>query len=261
MIFRGYIDESYDNAQKLFALLCLISTGKYWARMERSWKLHVAAVNRKLKQQGRPLISRYHASDCSSRRNEFDGWTYQERDDFVLGLFGIFTRIPIHTVAFDVDLDELSEVFPEWGDDRLKTAYGILTRFVMFRIGEDFDRFNHGRRGNQRVTLFHDRTAGNGRYDPTILEAFNFQMSEWAFGYKSYFTTIAPLAWEDCIALQPADLVSFEVFKEAQAKRESRRSRKSYGALLDLKTFGIHKGSFRKDAMQKLRGRIEEGKV
>ena len=72
-------------------------------------------------------------------------------------------------MAFDVDLDELCEVFPEWGDDRIKTAHAILTRFVMFRIGEDFDRFNHGHRGKQRITLFHDRTEGNGKYDPTIL--------------------------------------------------------------------------------------------
>src|SRR5713101_2368828 len=84
VLFRGYIDESYDNAQKIFAMSCLIAKGSQWWRMERAWKLHLAAVNRELKKQRRSLISRYHASDCSTRRNEFKGWTYKERDNLVL---------------------------------------------------------------------------------------------------------------------------------------------------------------------------------
>jgi hypothetical protein len=95
VLFRGYIDESYGGAEDAFALSCLIAKGKDWNEMVRAWKLHLATVNKRLKKEGRPLISRYHTSDCSNRRGEFEGWTTQEQIDFSIGLFGIFKRIPV----------------------------------------------------------------------------------------------------------------------------------------------------------------------
>lgn len=249
------MDESYDNKQQLFALSCLIAAGSDWMAMDRAWKLHLAAKNRQLKKQGRPTISRYHASDCSGRKNEFRDWTLDERDDFVRGLFAIFRRVPTHTVAFDADLDDLYAVFPEWAGDRLRTAYQILTRFVMWTLGEDFERLANRQ---CKVKLFHDKTGGDGKYDPIMLEAFNAQMTDEHFPYKQYFTTITPLAWQSCMSLQPADLVAFEAFKEAQARKESRKVRKSFDALLNMEAFGIHKKSVPKDAMEKLRGLMEQ---
>jgi hypothetical protein len=230
------MDESYDNDANLFALSCLMSTGKDWLEMERQWKLHLRAKNKTLKKQGRPLISRYHASDCSGCKREFEGWTRDERDAFVIGLFGIFRRVEMHTLALSVELDDICEVFPEWSDDRIKTAYFWMTRFLMCVIADDFRKMPTSKQG--AVTMFHDRTAFDGKYDATILKAFNAQLSRWSA--SSYFTTIAPLGWEHCVPLQPADLVAFEVFKEAQARKESRDCRKSFKTLLSLPTFGIH---------------------
>jgi hypothetical protein len=115
--------------------------------------------------------------------------------------------------------------------------------------------------GRAKVTLFHDRTGGEGKSDATILESFSFLMSDQEFVYKPYFTTITPWGWEDCIALQPADLVAFEVVKEAQAGMEARNRRKSFDAVLSLEAFGVHKRSFRKEAMHKLRNFMEHGSV
>ncbi len=258
MEFRGYIDESYSPDQSLFALSCLTANGKDWSEMERAWKLHLAAVNKKLRKENRPLISRYHASDCSGRRGEFKGWTHTERDNFVLGLFGIFKRIPVHVVAYVMELDDLCEVFPEWAKDRLETAYAILPKFIMNTLGDDYR--NMARGAPARITLFHDRTGGDGKYDPTILRSFNSQMTDLNFPYKDYFTTIAPLSWERGVALQPADLVAFECFKEAEGKLEARRSRRSFEALLKMDAFGIHVKSFTRNALQKFREQIERRK-
>lgn len=259
MVFRGYIDESYNaQDQNLFALSCLTANGKGWSEMERAWRLNLTAVNKKLKKNGRPLIHRYHASDCSGRHGEFEEWTLAERDDFVLGLFGIFKRIPVHVVAYVMELDDLCEVFPEWAKDRLETAYAILPKFIMNTIGDDYRNMAHG--APAKITLFHDRTGGDGKYDPTILRSFNNQITDLNFPYKDYFTTIAPLSWEHCIALQPADLVAFECFKEAEAKLEARKSRRSFEALLNMDEFGIHIKSFTKDALHKFREHIERVK-
>jgi hypothetical protein len=256
VLFHGYIDESFDSRQNVFAFSCLIAKGKAWSEMERKWKLYLTAKNRELHNAGRPQISRYHASDCSGRREEFKGWTHDERDAFVLSLFGLFKQFPSHTVVFDVQLDEICEVFPEWGADRLKAAYYLLTLFLMNQVRDDFAKLSHDE--HVRITLFHDRTGGNGEYDPTILRAFNSQVNDPNFAHAEYFTTIAPLSWENCVALQPADLVAFECFKEADARIQARDSRKSYKALLDMETFGIHSMTMGKPAILRLREVLEK---
>jgi hypothetical protein len=255
-VFRGYIDESYDGSQQnVFALSCIVAGAKGWTEFERAWKLHLAAKNKQLKKQGRPQISRYHATDCSGRRNEFAGWTHEERDEFVIGLFGIFKRIPVHVVAYDVQLDELCEVFPEWANDRIGCAYALLPRFLMYTLGEDFNRMFPGI--PHKITLFHDRTSSHGKHDPAILSAFNEQLGS-GFQYSHYFTTIAPLGWEDCIALQPADLVAFEVFKDAEARLCGRPQRKSLKSLMEK--IGIHGRTWNKAGLHALRSAMQEDK-
>lgn len=262
MIFRGYIDESYNAKElKLFTLSCLMATGKDWAEMERAWKLQLTVKNKQLKREGRPLISRYHATDCNGRHKEFAGWTRDERDDFVLKLFHIFKRIPLNATAYDIDLDDLVEVFPEWGGDKLEAGYYALTKFVMFTIGADFDKWGNGHahmRGKPvKVTLIHDRTA-NGKYDPTILKSFNEQIADPDSECAKYFTTIAPMAWGDCIPLQPADLVAFEIFKDLQGQAKARERRRSFSALIDMETFGIHTKSFTKEVLVLMREDLEK---
>jgi hypothetical protein len=257
VLFTGYMDESYDGPkQNLFVYSCLVARGKDWAESARSWKLQVDAKNKALKKAGRPLISRYHASDCSGRRNEFNGWSHDERDDFVRSLFGVIERSRgMHSVAYSIELDDLCEVFPGWADDRLKAAYGLLPRFVMYTVGKDL--YDLGKGSPAKVTLFHDRTGGDGKHDPTILRAFNTQMNGAGFRYKDYFTTIAPLAWEDCVPLQPADLVAFEYLKKVEAEMEARKHRKSFQALIDMEAFGIHLKTFNKEILTNMRLRMD----
>jgi hypothetical protein len=66
-------------------------------------------------------------------------------------------------------------------------------------------------RADQRVAIIHDRTTG---YDGVILDAFNFMMNDLALPkYRQLFTTITPMRWQDCIRLQPADMIAFDTFK------------------------------------------------
>jgi hypothetical protein len=255
VVLHGYIDESCDGRQNLFALSCIMAKGKDWSAMERRWKILLAAKNKELIRAGRKPISRYHASDCSGCKDEFKGWSRDERDAFVLKLFGEFKKLPSHTVAIDAHLDELIDVFPEWANERLKAAYHLLTQYLMRYIARDFDNLAPG--NDAKITLFHDRTGGDGAYDPTMLKAFN-DMRNSSFSGARYFTTIAPLGWENCIALQPADLVAFECLKQAQAKDEARISRKSFDALIDMDAFGIHSLRMNRHAMIQLRTVLEK---
>jgi len=257
VLFKGYFDESYDgSAVNLFTLSCLVATGKDWFEIERAWKLQLAAKNKQLKKEGRAPISRYHASECSGRRGDFEGWSHDERDTFVCELFGVIKRSRgVHAVAYDMQLDDVCDVFPEWSKDRLETAYAVLPKFVMWTLGEDFQQMARG--VSARINLFHDQTGGEGRYDPTISRAFDGQMADPNFPYKQYFHTISPKRWESCVPLQLADLVAFEWYKEADARLEARKTRKSFQALLDMEAFGIHSKSFTKEILQELREHMQ----
>ena len=91
----------------------------------------------------------------------------------------------------------------------MRAAYGVATQAIVELLAKDFYNLSGGR-NDTRITLFHDRTA-NGKYDPVILKTFNdIVLGPW-FEFKHYFTTIAPISWEHCIALQPVTcpLLSF----------------------------------------------------
>lgn len=258
MNFTGYIDESYQSGQNLFSMSCILARSSKWLDIEQKWKRHIAAKNRELTRLGRPLITRYHASDCSGRHGDFQGWTRDERDAFVRGLFIVLKQVATYTVAFDVQLDELCEIFPEWSDDRLEAGYELLTTFLLIIIGQDFVRFS----GNTQVKirLFHDRTAGRGSYDPAIARAFEKQVKDPTFSYAENFTNIEPRSWEDCLALQLADLVAFECFKESEARLAARQSRMSFAKLLDMNSFGIHSKTFNRKALLEFRKLVDSSR-
>jgi hypothetical protein len=251
VIFKGYIDESYGPERNIFTLSCILATGKDWDDFERRWTRTIAAKNRELVKAGRPTITRYHASDCSGRRNEFKKWGLDERDEFVKNLFKGFGFIPTFTVVFDVQMKELCEIFPEYAEHPLEASYHWLTRFLMLTIASDFQRHNPQNRPI-KFTLFHDRTGGNGAYDPTILRAFNSLINDETFSGRGMFSTIAPLSWQDCVLLQLADLLAFENFKQAQARLDKRDSRKSFKALFDFQNFGIHSKTVNRRSLEAL---------
>ena len=258
--FSGYIDESYDKKQKLFALSCMIGKGSQFIKMERLWRNKIRNKNDQRKKYGQKPISRYHAADCNARKGEFHGWDERERNEFVLKLFGVFKQIPLHNIAIYVDLDQLCEAFPEYSGDRLKLAYMLLTDFLMISIGEDFARLGGEPVGKHKVTLFHDSTA-NGKYDPTILRQFNSTKNARGFPYAEMFTSITALQSKDCALLQPADLVAFEALRHAQHFHEGKKVRKSLEALVALDTFGIHLSAFTKqEHILDLKRKVKERK-
>lgn len=254
VLLRGYIDESHDSNQNIFAFSCLISSGEQWDKMESEWKSVLSAKNEELRKNGRREISRYHASDCSACQGEFAGWSRDERDAFVITLFELFRKFPSHTTALDIQLNDLCEFFPEWSGDRLASAYFFLTGFLMHKIVPDIEISAQGY--PFRIVLFHDRTGGDGRYDSVILRSFNQQKNDLTFPYRDYYTTVAPLGWQDSIALQPADLVAFECYKQAEARLASRKSRKSFTALINMGAFGIHSMSIDRSVLQALRSQL-----
>jgi hypothetical protein len=234
MLLRGFIDESFDKNQNIFTLACVISTGKEWAELERAWKIYLAGWNKRLKKLGRPPLTRYHASECRNLKGEFVGWSSDEQIELTKGLLGILKRSArTNTIAYDTNLTDVCEVFPEAGNDRLHAAYSILTKLLISSIGQDQGALDP----TGEITLFHDRCE----YDAVILRSFKQMTEDAVFAQRSYFTSITSLSWKDRVALQAADLVAYEVFKETERRltKPDRDTSKALLAMLDLPSFGI----------------------
>ena len=230
VIIKGHVDESISADQRLFTFSAVIAEGIDWMWFDVDWQNCIEQVNRKLKKEGRKQISRYHASDCSSREGEFAGWTTDEQISLTQQLLNVFRNHYTKTIAYTVDLREFIEVFPEGQSDPLRTAYTVLTKFLMFEIGEWLHKLNP----KAKITLIHDRCQYNG----TILQSFDKLKDDPSFKHRSCFTTLAPMSWEDCRLLQSADLLAFENMKEVERQGTNRPRRKTLELLLDLDTFG-----------------------
>lgn len=250
VLFHGYIDESYDpEYETVFTLSCLLSTGKIWMNLSRAWKLMLDSWNRRLKKQGRPQISRYHAADCSNLKREFKGWSLDEQKELFADILKIFKRHQVDTVALSVNLQDMDIYFPEarkYAQPDLRTfLYGMTTRFLIGRIADRFCK----RYPNPKIALVHDRNE----YDSVMLDAFNQQIADPAFEHRDCFTTFAPAGWENCIPLQPTDLVAYENFKDALRKINPRERRISLKMLVDLDAFSGRAQSMDKPAILRLR--------
>ena len=117
----------------------------------------------------------------------------------------VFSRHEWGYEGYLLNLQEMVEEIPETKFDPVGVAYDVLLKFLMSEIGKGIMELPQG-----KITLFHERCA----YDGVLLDSFNTLINDPTFISRKCFTTIAPMGWEDCVPLQPADLIAYENFKE-----------------------------------------------
>jgi hypothetical protein len=230
MVLTGYIDEGFND--EWFTLSCLVGWGSQWTWIELAFQNLLDKTNAALRTQGRPTISRYHATDCSNLKKEFRGWSRDEQIALTKGIVNIVRNHPLFVVSYSINLKELVEEIPETKPNPQGFAYVLLLYHLMVEIGNLL--LNQPRYAKDRIALVHER----GSHDSALLEAFNQMKNDKTFQYRDRFTTIASMGWEDCIPLQLADLLAYENFKEAERSSGQRPRRKSLTSLLDLTNFG-----------------------
>ena len=257
MVFRGYIDESYND--KLFTLSCLMTSASEWLWFERAWKRCLDAKNKELKKQDRKTLSRYHAADCSSRQNEFKGWTVEEQIEFTKSLLTVFRRGAVNVVAYSMPLQEFVKQIPECAGDPIEACYSELLKFAMLEMADQYRNAKVKFAGHVRqvkYVLFHDR----GPCDAILSNAFNAMICDPGFSDRHLFSTLVPLGWEDCIPLQAADLIAYESFKESERTITGRKRRKTLELLMELKQFGGRSKLFDANSIALLREALDNVK-
>jgi len=255
VLFSGHIDESYDKY--VFSLSCLLARGGEWIWITWEWEKVIEKWNRRLKEQGRKQLSRYHAAACSSLLDEFAGWSVDEQRELTGDLVRALRGHDLHTLAFAIDMKEFHRVFPEAQREAKPNVtgfiYGMMTKFLVFTLGEQVCT-NHP---DATITLVHDRCP----YDGVMADAFRQAIEDPDFKYKEAFATLAPMSWENCTPLQPADFIAYENFKDAQRIIFPRKRRRSLELLIDLESFGGGVKFLDRKALRKLKRHLERQKM
>ena len=130
--------------------------------------------------------------------------------------------------------------------DAMGFAYGLLLKYLMLEIGQFIGASS--RYGNMRISLIHDYCD----YDASLLNCFNSMLNDPTFRYANNFSTLVPMRWQDCLLLQPADLVAYENFKEAEGREVDRKRRKTLELLLSLESFGAKAKRINRDNLAEI---------
>jgi hypothetical protein len=248
VILRGYVDDAKDG--KTFNLSALVGDGGTWFYLEQDWLHVIEKKNRSVIEQGRKPISRYHATDCQARGKEFKGWGQTEKDEFVIELLSVIYKYRMDVLGYSIDFEQLLEEIPETKSNPEGFAYIVALCFVMLEIGD----FTLRREKDAVISLIHDRCD----YNAAMLEMFDAMLTDPGFAYRGRFTTLAPMGWEHCIPLQPADLLAYENFKESQrlVHRPQHVMRQSLNAILNHGLMGGRLRGFDRATLRMLRERI-----
>jgi hypothetical protein len=240
MVIRGHLDDSGDG-KKIFTLSALLTHGQNWQFLTIDWNAVLAQKNKELAALGRKQLRRFHAADMSSFIEDFEGWNGPERNEFTARLLRAISK-PEHRLygfSFSINLQLLTEIIPDTKDDPKGHAYYLLLKLLMCDIGERIQEENNGDLSGIKVALIHDRC----QYTGLLQSAFESMRSDKTFSSRSLFTTLAPMGWEDCVPLQPADFVAYETYKEAlrqrsdEEKDRARSIRISFDKLLNSNSF------------------------
>jgi len=239
VILDGYIDESMSSEEPplSFCLSCVFAEGSQWGRASMAWRKVIEDKNRELISAGRKPIKRFHATDLSNFSEDFLDWNGEERNAFTSEFIKrVFNRHEIFGSAYTVSLKDISQVWPQYSGKEISAAYYCLMKLNMINLANVVEQIFSPQ---AKISLIYERCP----YGGVILEAFNSVVDDPTCEWRHKFTTLAPMGWENCTPLQPADLLAYEVMKECLRQKpeviavKKRERRISLNAILDAPNF------------------------
>ena len=103
------------------------------------------------------------------------------------------------------------------------------------------------------ISLHHDRCD----YDAVLQEQFMGLVAEDStFKYRNRFVSLTSESWQDCLMLQPADLIAYENFKESMRSHTNRNRRGSLAAIIDLDAVSGRSKGFTQQGIREMKSII-----
>jgi hypothetical protein len=232
MDWHDYIDESYNSST--FCVGGFMATKTTWTSIERAWSERIGYENRRSAKKGHPPISRYHATDCANLKREFGedrGWNIPRQIALSKRLCEIISKNGPTGIVIGGRVADVRNYLRVPKENARKALYELTFTMHLLTVAEVM----RSHYPNDRVTVYWDRSKD---FSPIARECFDRLMSDSGVSHLSrFFVTGSPLGWEDCVALQPADLMAFEGFKRISSGTTGRNDlRRSLRAMLGKQT-------------------------
>lgn len=166
---------------------------------------------------------------------EYSDWSSDERKDFSTKLLDIFKKPSNRAIAYSrsIELKPLARIMPEIADKPYTFAHAMLLNRLMIDIGSSLVKANNGDLSKIKISLIHDRS----NYASALQHAFQSLKNQESFRYTTLFTSLTQMGWEDCVALQPADLIAYENFKEVLRQKSEYEKDRTRPMRIPLKEF------------------------
>jgi hypothetical protein len=225
MVIQAYIDESYAEP-RTFALGCVLARGMDWFDLAKNWNRVLDRKNRELARAGRPVLSRYHSSDCNNMNGEYKGWEPAERDRFVADLILVVQKGKARITGNTVSLQDIANNFPVSShqfDQNKQGACAVLSVLLWKEIAEQARRLNR----NPEIDVVYER----GPFNKIIAASYDALMDS-DFPERHLFRR---LSYDNSAVapLQIADLVAYETMKETDRCATGRPRRQSLSIMLE----------------------------
>ena len=147
-------------------------------------------------------------------------------------------------------LQLLVQEFPETKPNPIGFAYITLLTHMMEQIGDTTLSIYK----QDVISLHHDRCD----YDAALQEQFAGLVAEDStFKYRNRFTSLTPESWQDCLLLQPADLIAYENFKESMRAHTNRDRRGSLAAIVDLDAVSGRSRGFTQQGIREMKSIVD----
>jgi hypothetical protein len=253
-MFWGYIDDSGDEATELRTLSCFIGHWSVLFDFEVAWNRVIDKVNRRLASAGRRTISRFHATDWSTKRKEFSGWSDDEKFELFDNLLALFERYNVVGCGESVFLKDVASVFPEAAtQDKVDNlAHTLLFSLIVLFIDQNLlSRFPSY--GADRIAFVHDSEQFNGVLIDTLKEL----KTDPGITCRNRLVNIELKTWQEETLLQPADLIAYENFKVAERKLAGADMRITMKKILETEFRGRN-ARLEKDLLQEWRDKANK---
>lgn len=238
-LYTGYLDESGTHDPSDFVVVAgFVSNKTKWVTFWHEWKVA-------LERWGIPT---FHMTDFEAYQGDFRGWSTEKHKDCINELLGIIKKHTFLGIGFIIRTKQFDEMVSEAGKKLCGNAYGFAAIGCWHNLSILLQK--------PKTDGYINWIMGQGsKGSDAVLKIFNAgsKDSEWIENNRVRNLTIGNN--QDHLPLQAADILAYEINKEAQWKlgglqlKDRRYPLKQLAAGGRLRMFYADDDEIKKDAL------------
>jgi hypothetical protein len=182
-----------------------------WGIIEKKWD----AINKEYS------VLRFHGAHLNSKTYEYQGWDDSKKIAYSKALLDAVHEQGnrMYGVTCGIFADEYRTIISDEGRRKMGSPYLACFNSCVARVARMMDEPGPGNiRPEDKFAVLIDQ-------DDECFEAvrsfYRIKDNE-ACPYRHRLATCAPLKMEECVGMQPADLIAYEAFKRLHAQRKTK---------------------------------------